>query len=411
MKDFTKEYFKMDEADVIDYARTRLVFFNQDAELVCKEIGDGNINYVFRVEDKKSNKSLIIKQAGPVSRISEDFVLSPDRNRIEYEVLSLHNKLAPGLVVEVYNYDPIMNCCAIEDLSDYQVMRAAMVEHKIFPLFAEHISTYMANTLLLTSDLVLDHKEKKALVKNYINPQLCEISEDLVYTEPFFDCPRNIIYPEMEQFIRENIWNDEALLLETAKLKFEFLTNAQCLIHGDLHTGSIFIKEDSTKVFDPEFAFYGPAGYDVGNVIANLIFAYANGKYMISDDTKKKEFLDYILKTMKEVVDLFVEKFLILWDDHVTERVAKYNGFKEFYLDSILRDTSGVTGHELCRRIIGLAPVKDITSITDPEARVAAETICLSAAKIFILERDRIKTGDDFVKVVKDVEKLYCNKE
>lgn len=51
----------------------------------------------------------------------------------------------------------------------------------------------------------------------------------------------------------------------------DFMTRAQSLIHGDLHTGSIFINEESTKVFDPEFCFYGPMGYDIGNVIANMI--------------------------------------------------------------------------------------------------------------------------------------------
>ena len=29
----------------------------------------------------------------------------------------------------------------------------------------------------------------------------------------------------------------------------------------DLHTGSIFINDDTTMVFDPEFCFYGPMGY------------------------------------------------------------------------------------------------------------------------------------------------------
>jgi len=145
------------------------------------------------------------------------------------------------------------------------------MEHKKFPLFADHITTFMVNTLLLTTDVVMGHKEKKELVKNFINPELCEITEDLVYTEPFFDCPRNEVLGAAREFAKSEIWGDEGLLLETAKLKFKFMSNAQSLLHGDLHTGSIFIKEDSTKVIDPEFAFYGPAGYDIGNVIANAI--------------------------------------------------------------------------------------------------------------------------------------------
>lgn len=402
MKDFTKGYFKMEEDDVIEYCKHKLDVFEEDAELTCKEIGDGNLNYVFRVVDEKHGKSIILKQAGPVARISSDIKVSPDRNRIESEALATHGKFAEGFVPKMYKYDPIMNCFAMEDLSDHEIMRSALMEYKKFPKFADHISTYMANTLLLTSDVVMEHKEKKELVKRFINPELCEITEDLVYTEPFYDCDRNKVFPGTREFIEENIWNDNKLKLETAKLKFEFMTNAQSLIHGDLHTGSIFIKEDSTKVIDPEFAFYGPAGYDVGNVIANLIFSQAHAKYTLDDEEKREDFMTYIEDTIRDTVDLFKDKFWKLWDEKVTERVAKYEGMKEYYLDGILRDSSAVAGLELTRRIIGMAQVQDITSIEDPEKRAAAEKACLSIAKKFILDRDEHKTGEDFVKVIKE---------
>jgi len=404
MKDFTKEYFMMNEKDVVNYAKTKLDFFAEVPNLECKEIGDGNLNYVFKVSDPTTNKSVIIKQAGPVARISDDFKLSPDRNRIESEILTLQYKLAPSFVPKVYHYDPIMNCCIMEDLSDHQVMRSALLQHKKFPLFADHISTFLVNTLLQTSDVVMCHKEKKEYVKNFMNPELCEISEDLVYTEPFYDCPRNDVTVGMEDFVREMIWNDKALLLEVAKLKFEFMTNAQSLIHGDLHTGSIFIKEDSTKIFDPEFAFYGPAGYDIGNVIANLIFAYANGNAVIDDKTEKVAFLTYIEKTIKDTIDLFNKKFLIAWDRLASDKVANYEGFKEYYLSTVLRDTSAAAGHELIRRIIGLAHVKDITSITDIQARCYAEKFCLTVGKTFIKEREKMNTGSDFLNLLRSAE-------
>lgn len=402
MKDFTKGYFKMEEDDVIEYCKQQLDVFDEDAELTCEEIGDGNLNYVYRVVDEKHGKSIILKQAGPVARISSDIKVSPDRNRIESEALATHGKFAEDFVPKMYKYDPIMNCFAMEDLSDHEIMRSALMEYKKFPKFADHISTYMANTLLLTSDVVMEHKDKKELVKRFINPELCEITEDLVYTEPFYDCDRNKVFPESREFIEENIWNDDKLKLETAKLKFEFMTNAQSLIHGDLHTGSIFIKEDSTKVIDPEFAFYGPAGYDVGNVIANLVFSQAHAKYTLDDEEKREDFMTYIEDTIRDTVDLFKDKFWNLWDEKVTERVATYEGMKEYYLDGILRDSSAVAGLELTRRIIGMAQVQDITSIENPEKRSAAEKACLSIAKKFILDRDEHKTGEDFVKVIKE---------
>ncbi|WP_163100864.1 S-methyl-5-thioribose kinase [Peribacillus alkalitolerans] len=398
---FTKEYFTMKEEDAVIYAKTKLDIFAEDAVLSCKEIGDGNLNYVFKVVDVKNEKSIIIKQAGPVARISDEFKLSPDRNRIESEILKLQFEIAPGFVPKVYYYDPIMNCCVMDDLSDHEIMRTALLKHKKFPLFADHISTFMAQTLLLTSDVVMEHKQKKELVKSFINPELCEITEDLVFTEPFYNCPRNDVFEGTLDFVKENIWADKSLALETAKLKYEFMTNAQSLLHGDLHTGSIFITENSTKIIDPEFAFYGPAGYDIGNVIANLIFAYGNAMYMIQDEQEKDDQLVYLENTITDVVDLFKVKFNKLFDEKATDRTAKYEGFKEYYLDSILRDTAAVAGLELCRRIIGLAHVKDITSITNAEFRAAAEKICLSIGKTFILERDSLKDGEAFVKVIR----------
>jgi 5-methylthioribose kinase len=390
-------YFTMNEDEAAIYAREKLKdIFGENSRLSCKEIGDGNLNYIFRIVDEISGRSIIIKQSGPVARISDEFKLSPDRNRIEYEILKLEEKLAPGLVPKVYVYDPIMNCTVMDDLSDHQIMRKALMEFKIFPRFAQDISDFMVNTLLLTTDVVLEHKNKKEMVKNFINPQLCEITEDLVYTEPFSDVNRrNDVFEPNRAWVKEHIYDSLPLRLETAKLKFEFMNHAQALVHGDLHTGSVFVNETSTKVIDPEFAFFGPIGYDVGNVIANLIFAWVH-----SDAHQQFDHKRWLEETIIETVDLFIEKFNRTWDIHVSEFTAKTLGFKEYYLSSVLRDTAGVCGLELCRRIIGLAHVKDITSLVG-EMRVRAERICLIGAKDFILKRDQYICGADFLETMK----------
>lgn len=400
MSRFKKEYFTMSENDAIEYSKVVLKFFNEDAVLTCKEIGDGNLNYVFRIVEEATGKSVIVKQAGPVARISDEFKLSPDRNRIEAEILRLQYELAPGLAPKVYNYDPVMNCCAMEDLSDHVILRTALLKHQKFPRFADHITTFMVNTLLLTTDIVMGHKEKKGLVKSFINPELCEISEDLVYTEPFFDCPRNDIFEPTRAFAKELLWEDKKFLLETAKLKFEFMANAQSLIHGDLHSGSIFVKEDSTKVIDPEFAFYGPAGYDIGNVIAHFIFALVNAEATMEEGTEKDSYIAWIKETVANIVDMFREKFNKVYDEKATERVAKYEGFKEYYLNSILRDTAAVAGLELCRRTLGLAHVKDVTSITDAEKRADSEKFCLTVGKNLVMNRENMLDGKSYLQLI-----------
>jgi 5-methylthioribose kinase len=398
------KYFLMKEKDIPDFVREKTGgFFDENAVFSVKEIGDGNINYVFHIKDS-GGKSLIVKQAGEQLRISPDFNISTDRNRIESEILVLQNKYASGLVPKIYRYDTVMCACIMEDLSDYRLMRHGLIEHKTFPQFADDITTYLVNTTLPTTDAVMDHKEKKALVKAFINPELCEITEDLVLTEPYNDIKkRNIIIPDIAEFVRRELYEDKKLHLKIAELKFDFMNNTQALIHGDLHTGSVFVKEKAedgqaaTRVFDPEFAFFGPIGYDVGNIIANLFFAWDNGK--VSGDNS---FCAWITAAASSVIDLFKEKFLSAFNEKAAEVMAKTEGFTGFYLDGIIADTAAYTGTELIRRTVGMAPVKDLTAIDDEKKRAQVSRLNIIAAKKFIFNQRNIRSGKDFIGVFLD---------
>lgn len=57
----------------------------------------------------------------------------------------------------------------------------------------------------------------------------------------------------------------------------KFLQQRQALLHGDLHTGSLMVTEDTTYVIDAEFAFAGPIAFDVGKMVANLLIAFFAG--------------------------------------------------------------------------------------------------------------------------------------
>lgn len=392
------KYFQMNVDDVIAYTLEKAKEIDWDVasmEAVVPK-SHGNLNYVYRVWDKKGH-SIYIKQAGTEARISKDMKPSKDRNRLESEIIMLEDKFAPGMVPHIYFFDTVMCACGMEDCSDYAVMRDAMLRHESFPRFAHDISTFMVETLLCSSDIVLDHKEKKGLVQKFISPDLCDITEKLVFMEPYNDLNRrNHVFAPNASFIQKELYEDQALHLEVAKLKFKFMTDAQALVHGDLHTGSIFIRQDSTKVFDSEFGTYAPMGYDIGNVIANLIFAYDNGLAAGADT-----FCDWVLETIESTVDLFIEKFTKRFEMAATEPMAKVKGFREWYLDGVLRDTAGYTGTELHRRTVGMANVVDVTTISDEKKRLLAERLNILAGKDVILHQNAFRTGADYVAAVK----------
>jgi len=405
-------HFRMKEEDAIQYVKEKLDMFAADEPLLCAEIGDGNMNYVFRVENRSPGKSVIVKQADVVSRLSGN-PASTDRNRIETEVLRLEGELAPGSVPELYLYDPVMCCTVMEDLKDYRNMRYELIAHHSFPRFSQDITTFLANTLIRTTDYMMEPAEKKEKVKRFINPGLCEITENLVFTDPYTDVRgKNRLNPENREFFERELYRDMELRLEAAKLKDRFMTGVQALIHGDLHTGSIFVNEGGTKVLDPEFACYGPAGYDVGNVIANLGFAWVNAMTTMEYGEARDQYTGWLEASITEVVDLFREKAFQILREESRSVMAETPGFAEWLVGDILADTAGYAGTEMNRRIVGSAKVKDIDGIEDPVQKARAERICVLAAKDLIKRRgSAYREGNDYINTLKHAIDLADGRE
>ena len=225
-------FFLMNTDDVRRYAVEVLHRFDADEETECREIGDGNINYVFQVRSLRDGHSVIVKQADRLLR-SSGRPLDLYRNKIEAAILKLEGELAPGLVPEVYYYDETMAATSMEDISACRNLRRELMADRFYPHLSEKISSFLADTLLPTTDLVMDAEEKKRRVQFYTNPELCKITEDLVLTEPYYDYKgRNILTKGNETFVRTFLYSDEALHAEVAKLRLGFMNNAQALLPG-----------------------------------------------------------------------------------------------------------------------------------------------------------------------------------
>jgi 5-methylthioribose kinase len=397
-------YRALSEIEAMQYVRKIPGLFSDNAQLVCKEIGDGNLNLVFRItEQGSSGKSIIIKQALPYARVvGESWPLTLDRARIESEALMIQNILCPGLVPKVYHYDKELALTIMEDLSKHIVMRKGLITRQRYPYFAKHIGTFLARTLFLSSDLTLDSQHKKLKVKQFINPEMCKITEDLVFTDPYYDAKTNQFNPLIKDVIKE-IWCHDELKLEITKLKERFLTHAQALIHGDLHTGSIMVTEMDTKVIDPEFSFYGPMGFDIGALIANLLLNYCSHEGHTLDRKERLQYQDYLLNTVEEIWTVFEEEFRTLWQEKAKEFYASIQGYKDDYLLRLLQDAVGYAGCKMMRRVIGLAHVPDLESIDDPKLRAKGERLALAIGQQLVLKRETACKISDLTSLVRNV--------
>lgn len=388
------KHFLMNTEDVKEYCKKVLKYFNEDEEIDAIEIGDGNINYVFKVFNK-DKKSIIIKQADEFLR-SSGRALDVYRSKIEAEILKIEYSLSPNHIPKVYSYDENMHALAMEDISDYKNMRKELLEEKQFDNFSDEIADFLSNVLLPTTDLVMDRAEKKDNVKLFINKELCDITEDLVLTEPYYNYKnRNIISKGQEDFVEKFLYNDESLKFEICKLRDRFMNYSQALIHGDLHTGSIFINKNGIKIIDPEFAFYGPIGYDIGNVIGNLFFTLANKTYF----SNNKDFVQWINKTIIDTFDKINISLRKKYDDIVTFSLYKNESFKEYYLSSILSDSIGYAGTEMIRRTVGDSKVAEISSLELSDKKLVMERALIKTAILFIKNRNSINKGKKLIDI------------
>ncbi|MGG1551825.1 S-methyl-5-thioribose kinase [Paenibacillus ferrarius] len=390
-------YHPLTEAQAIAYARQIPQLFQPGSELSSQEIGDGNLNLVFRITEAGTGKSIILKQALPYAKVvGESWPLTLDRARIESEALMIEEALCPDLVPHVYAYDADLALTVMEDLSDHIIMRRGLIERNQYPLFAEHIGRFLAHTLFFTSDLGKNQQEKKLQQGRFINPELCKITEDLIFDDPYRNSDNNNIEAHIRD-AAEALWNDSELHLEVAILRNKFLTQSQALLHGDLHTGSIFIKPDSTKVIDPEFAYYGPMGFDIGAVLANLLLNYAGQEGWSQDEESRSAYRAYLIQTVKDVWTHFEANFRALWNERGVDRVFATPDYQDYFVANLLRDTVGFTGAKMVRRIVGLAHVADIDKIEDAAARERAQRLALRIGTGAIRTNRQVNSIDELI--------------
>jgi 5-methylthioribose kinase len=379
----TEKYHPLTEISAIKLVK-KLGLFDATEALTAREIGDGNLNLVFHIINDQTNKSIIVKQALPYAKVvGESWPLSLNRATIESNALKQFGAFTPELVPAVYYHDETLAVTVMEDLSHLTISRAGLIQGESYPLISQHIGSFLGHIAFKTSDFALKPQDKKEEVVKYSNPDLCNITEDLVFTDPFFDIDTN----EFEKALRpdvEELWNDGDVKLQAAKLKYKFLTNAQTLIHGDLHTGSIFASSQETKVIDPEFAFYGPFGFDLGQFVANL---FLNA---LSRETNREPLFAHITNTW----NVFKDTFTALWHAENTEPFAKDERLLHEILTQTWQDAVGYAGCEIIRRTIGLAHVADLDEISSEERKINAKRTALKIGRYLLLHQQDVSPNE-----------------
>jgi len=206
-----------------------------------KEVGDGNINFVYIVEGPDG--ALCIKQALPFVRcVGESWPLTQDRLKFEAQAMLLEAKLCPAHVPAIYEYNPKDSVMVMQYLPPpHVILRHSMNQGAIYPQLAAHCAEFLATTLFRSSFLAVPAEEFRKNVAASTNTAMCALTEQVIFEEPLFDAANNsYLKPHMQEAVKE-LWADAAAKTTITQMKELFISKAEALLHGDVHTGSIMV--------------------------------------------------------------------------------------------------------------------------------------------------------------------------
>lgn len=371
---------------------------NDPAAWSVREVGDGNLNLVFIVSGPAG--SLIVKQALPYVRlVGDSWPLPLKRSFFEYNALMRHEARDPGRVPEILHFDEGQAIIIMEYLTPHIILRRALIAGQKLPNIARDLGLFMARTLFRGSDLSMKAAARKADLALFAgNAELCDITETLVFSDPYFSAKLNRhTSPQLDALVAE-LRADRDLKIEAQRLKHLFVGKAETLVHGDLHSGSVMVTETETRVIDPEFAFYGPMALDVGMLLANYwmsFFSQSGHAQNGSRDSMRA----YLLNVIVETWSVFTAEFSHLWrtertgilyekslfedqGDHLGSEQALQSVIQSIYVDML-----GFAGIEIHRRILGLAHNADFETIEDVDLRAACEAKALKFGRHLAVNR------------------------
>ena len=169
-----------------------------------QEVGDGNLNLVFIVEG--SAGSVIVKQALPYVRlVGESWPLPLRRAYFEYNALIRQEDRDPGVVPAIMHFDEDQALIVMERLSPHVILRGQMMAGRPVEGLGATMGRFCARTAFRGSDLSMSAARKKADVALFAgNVELCDITESLVFTDPYFAAPLNRhTAPQLDHVVAE----------------------------------------------------------------------------------------------------------------------------------------------------------------------------------------------------------------
>ena len=365
-------YVELDEAGVRNYLVSRQLV-PAEAELSVEEFGDGNMNHIFRVAWQDS--SLIVKQSMPHGKIDVTCFEPVCRGVFESRYVSFYEKVMPEMVEGRLHADETMALSVYRDYSDFSTLRRELMAGRAVSGFGDFCGRYLARELFYSSVLGLGIERKKQLEPSFSNLRSRKLTEDYILVSPFFDSTDNCV-DDVSRPLVEPLWADVEVSSAAKLLAMDFVSNKQCLIHGDFHPGNLFVGEKGFVVSDFDFASWGPVAYDLGTMVGNLVLSHRT-------QSEGRGNADAVRAGICQELVVLYDSFKEELGRLVPELSA---GAVQRFCEDVFVKSLGYAGCTVAGRSYGYCRFPEITSINDDAIRAKVLSVLLDDVRFLLLE-------------------------
>lgn len=276
-------YLEPDKLPPIQAYLTKQGIIRSDEQVTAApSAGEGNMNVTLRVSTN-TGRRFILKQSRPWVAKYPDLDAPAERILVERDFLEATqaNPVLAAYSPALQHTDAANFCLIIEEIAPAQDLANIYAKDQaLSDAILRDMLTYLSHLHQLSVDEFPQNRALRSLNHAHIF--------DLPF-RPDNGFPLGEILPGLDT-IAKPFQNDEALRQKAKLLGARYLADdGGHLLHGDFYPGSLLDQGGRLFVIDGEFAFRGPAEFDLGVLMAHLLMAQATPEQLQMIDIHYKK--------------------------------------------------------------------------------------------------------------------------
>ena len=271
---------------------------NNRNDVLIEEIQDGMTNYCFKISSKKYGSVVFLKHATDSLKLSPHIKLTPNRLQCEYKAIKAYAKYTPQVVPKVLHFDDDEKYLFNEFLDGYDSLTKHLIDGEVSVDCCRAMGTVMGRSHARTYYATLPAEQMTRLLTDFSNDDHLSMWNNDFFqpcldrlnrvrgiefsSETTDDTSSDFDEDDLDLLLAEFLSHDssngssershpsstlDALLKDHDKdgqlgeaieaLKDIYNHKKECLVHGDLNSNNVLIRDDKHDGDDKMSPFKG----------------------------------------------------------------------------------------------------------------------------------------------------------